>query len=72
MTALICKKLNSFSTAMVHAGMGEWQVNGFLSSLNIPAVSHKTLSARKKEMGDVVSNVAKESTRAALNEEIMM
>ena len=57
---------------MVHAGMGERQVNSFLSSLNIPAVSHKTLSARQEEMGDVVSNVARESTRAALNEEIMM
>ena len=57
---------------MVHAGMGEREVNSFLSSLNIPAVSHKTLSDRQKEMGDVVSNVARESTRAALNEEIMM
>ena len=57
---------------MVYAGMGERQVNGFLSSLNIPAVSHKTVSARQKEMDDVVSNVARESTRAALNEEIMM
>ena len=57
---------------MVQAGMGKWQVNGFLSSLNIPAVSNKTLSARQKEMGYVVSNVSRESTRAALNEEIMM
>ena len=57
---------------MVHAGMGERQVNSFLSSLNIPAVSIKTLSTRQKEMVDVVSNVARESTRASLNEEIMM
>ena len=50
---------------MVHAGMGERQVNSFLSSLNLPAVSHQTLSAPQNELGDVVSNVARDSTRVA-------
>ena len=57
---------------MVHAGMGERQVNSFLSSLNIPAVFHKTLAARQIEMGDGVSNVARDSTSAAFKKEIMM
>ncbi|XP_056004761.1 uncharacterized protein LOC125659810 isoform X2 [Ostrea edulis] len=58
------------AAAMVHSGLGERQVNSFLSSLNIPAVSHKTISRRQTEMGTVVQSVARESTEMALMEEI--
>jgi hypothetical protein len=63
-------KVISIFIAMVHSGMGERQVNSFLSSLNIPAVSHKTISRRQKEMGTVVESVARDSTEMALTEEI--
>ncbi|XP_056013520.1 uncharacterized protein LOC130052467 [Ostrea edulis] len=57
------------AAAMVHSGLGERQVNSFLSSLNIPAVSHKTISPRQTEMGTIVQSVASESTEMALMEE---
>lgn len=57
-------------SAMVHSGIGERQVNSLLSTLNIPAVCHKTLSRRQKEIGAAVNFVAQDSTERALKEEI--
>lgn len=57
-------------SAMVHSGIGERQVNSLLSTLNIPAVCHKTLSRRQKEIGAAVNYVAQDSTERALKEEI--
>lgn len=57
-------------TAMVHSGIGKRQINSLLSTLNIPAVCHKTLPRREKEIGAAVNFVAQDSTERALKEEI--
>ena len=59
-----------FITALVHSGLGERQANSFLSELNIPAFSYKLVSARLREVGNVVEEVAKESTNEALEKEL--
>lgn len=56
-------------SAMVHSGIGERQINNLLSTLNIPAVCHKTL-LRREEIGAAVNFVAQDSTERALKEEI--
>ncbi|XP_071141460.1 uncharacterized protein [Mytilus edulis] len=57
-------------TSLVHSGLGERQANSFLSELNIPAFSYKLVSARLREVGNVVEEVAKESTNEALEKEL--
>ncbi|XP_063448459.1 uncharacterized protein LOC134727990 [Mytilus trossulus] len=61
---------SKLATALVHSGLGERQANSFLSELNIPAFSYKLVSARLKEVGNVVEEVAKESTNEALEKEL--
>ncbi|XP_071144059.1 uncharacterized protein [Mytilus edulis] len=61
---------SKLATALVHSGLGERQANSFLSELNIPAFSYKLVSARLREVGNVVEEVAKESTNEALEKEL--
>ncbi|CAC5391995.1 unnamed protein product [Mytilus coruscus] len=58
------------ATASVNAGLGERQVNTLLSGLNIPPVSHCMMSARQKDVGVALQEVAKETVDQALCEEI--
>ncbi|XP_077991796.1 uncharacterized protein LOC144446003 [Glandiceps talaboti] len=54
---------------MIHAGIGERQLNSLLSSLNIPPVNHRTLKKREREIGKVIEEIAVTSTTSALIEE---
>ncbi|KAH3801145.1 hypothetical protein DPMN_154791 [Dreissena polymorpha] len=56
--------------AMVHAGVGVRQINGILSTLNIPAVNHTMLIRRQNEAGQAVEEVAKSSADTFLQEEV--
>ncbi|XP_062581421.1 uncharacterized protein LOC134243205 isoform X2 [Saccostrea cucullata] len=55
---------------MVHTGIGPYQVNTLLTSLNIPSVSSWTLQNRQHETGPVLEKTAVESTRSSLHDEI--
>ncbi|CAG2205332.1 unnamed protein product [Mytilus edulis] len=47
--------------AAIHIGLGEHQLNAFLSILNMPTVSHKMFDQRSKEVGEVLESLAEES-----------
>ncbi|CAC5360207.1 unnamed protein product [Mytilus coruscus] len=47
--------------AAIDLGLGEHQINGLLSILNIPTVSHCMIDNRIREVGDVIESVADES-----------
>ena len=55
---------------MIHTGLGEQQVNGFLGQLNIPPVSHSMLDERQREIGEIMEFVAEESMREWKEKEI--
>ena len=62
---------NPFSSlGMVHSGLGETHVNNFLTSMNLPPISHKTLKKREREVGPIIEKVAEESCEKALAEEV--
>jgi len=46
---------------MVHTGIGPTHVNAFLTSMNIPSISHTTLHRRQPEAGLTIEHVAKQS-----------
>ena len=60
----------SILIASINAGLGERQVNTLLSGLNIPPVSHCMMSARQKDVGVALQEVAKETVDQALCEEV--
>ncbi|CAG2209294.1 unnamed protein product [Mytilus edulis] len=45
----------------IDLGLGEHQINGLLSILNIPTVSHCMIDNRIREVGDVIESVADKS-----------
>ncbi|CAG2248750.1 GGA [Mytilus edulis] len=47
--------------AAIDLGLGEHQINGLLSILNIPTVSHCMIDSRIREVGDVIESVADQS-----------
>ncbi|XP_076082639.1 uncharacterized protein LOC143053746 [Mytilus galloprovincialis] len=47
--------------AAIDLGLGEHQINGLLSILNIPTVSHCMIDSRIREFGDVIESVADQS-----------
>ncbi|CAG2232154.1 unnamed protein product [Mytilus edulis] len=47
--------------AAIDLGLGEHQINGLLSILNIPTVSHCMIDNRIREVGDVIESVADKS-----------
>lgn len=51
---------------MLDAGIGATHVNLVLTSLNIPAVSEKTLKSREREIGPAIEQVAKTSCNESL------
>ena len=57
-------------SAMINAGMGERQVNTFLTSLNIPPITHKTLKSGERKVGKAFEASADESVhRVAIEEQ---
>ena len=55
--------------AMVHSGMCAEQVNDFLTTLNVPAVSNRMLTERLQEAGETIEETAKESIHESLLQE---
>ncbi|XP_063446744.1 uncharacterized protein LOC134726274 [Mytilus trossulus] len=51
------------ATASIHTGLGERQVNGFLSTLNIPPVSHRMFDQRQNEIGTILEEIAEKSMK---------
>ncbi|CAC5401769.1 unnamed protein product [Mytilus coruscus] len=56
---------------MIHAGIGETQLNNFLSSLNVHCIDAKTLKIRENEAGSVLENQAIMSQQRHLQMEIL-
>ncbi|CAC5392601.1 unnamed protein product [Mytilus coruscus] len=59
------------ATGMIHAGIGETQLNNFLSSLNVHCIDAKTLKIRENEAGSVLENQAIMSQQRHLQMEIL-
>ena len=57
---------------MLHAGLGERQVNLLLTSRNIRHIHHKSLKEMEREAGKSIENVANKSVEAALNVECQL
>ena len=54
---------------MLHAGLGETQLNNLLSTMNLHCIDHKSLKAREHEVGQVLEKHAEESEQKFLLEE---
>ena len=54
---------------MLHAGIGETQLNYLLSTMNLHCIDHKSLKAREHEVGQVLEKHAEESEQKFLLEE---
>jgi hypothetical protein len=57
---------------MINGGFGEQHVNCMLASLNIPTITQKSLKNREREVGVHLTDLAKESCQAHLQEELRM
>ena len=57
------------SLGMIHCGVGAKTVRNFLSTLNIPCPTEKTLKRREREAGRFVEVAAKRSCLQAIREE---
>lgn len=57
---------------MVHVGMGETDVNEWLSVLNVPPLARSTVKAREREMGPNFEAIAEDSCQKALHLEQAM
>ena len=57
---------------MLHAGLGERQVNQLLTSMNIRHIHHKSLKEMEREVGKNIETVANQSVEAALNVECQL
>ncbi|XP_062600095.1 uncharacterized protein LOC134261710 [Saccostrea cucullata] len=67
-----CFDVNTkLAAAMLHAGIGEQQVNNILAELNLPSIHHKTLKEREREIGCVMEDIAENSCNAAIQAEII-
>lgn len=51
---------------MLHSGSGHRQIQNFLSTLEIPTISFKSLKHRELEVGHHVSKVAEQSCKDAI------
>jgi len=48
---MITKFCLYFNSGMLHAGIGETQLNNLLSTMNLHCIDHKSLKAREHEVG---------------------
>lgn len=58
------------ATGMIHTGIGPAQINGLLTTLNIPAISSKTIQKRQMETGSAIEKVAEDTIQNVLQDEI--
>ena len=54
---------------MLHAGIGETQLNNLLSTMNLHCIDHKSLNAREHDVDQVLKKHAEESEQTFLLEE---
>ena len=54
---------------MLHAGIGETQLNNLLSAMNLHCIDHKSLKEREHEAGKKMERYAEESENQSLLEE---
>ena len=54
---------------MIHAGIGETQLNNLLAAMNLHCINSKTLKDREIEIGEVMEFSAEASERKFLLEE---
>ena len=57
---------------MYATGIGEMQLNTFLSAVNIPPISSSTMKRIERVVGPVIEMVAKESCEEAVKLEITL
>ena len=50
---------------MIHAGIGHSHVSGFLSSLGIPSMHHKSMKRMERNIGTVIEQTARDSCAQA-------
>lgn len=55
---------------MLHASVGETNVNNLLAAINVPFVHHKTLKRREREAEKGLESLARKTVEDALREEI--
>lgn len=55
---------------MVHAGIGETQLNNLFSAMNVHCINHKTLKERENEIGKTIEDVVSVSEEKFLQEEV--
>lgn len=60
-----------YISAMIHSGIGYTQVQHFLTTLNLHGITHTSLKEREIEIGGVMEELAEESVKNALTEEII-
>ncbi|XP_077863137.1 uncharacterized protein LOC144345911 [Saccoglossus kowalevskii] len=69
-TGLPVWDINSkLAIGMLHAGIGERQLNNFLSTLNVPGIHHKSLKSREREVGAAIEKIANASVLQSLEDE---
>ena len=54
---------------MIHAGMGEQQINKFLTTINLPAVHQKTIKRLERKVAPVIEELAADSVNQSTMEE---
>lgn len=57
---------------MIDVGLGEKHVNSLLSALNIPTISPRSIKCRERELVPHLSEMAEETCRKSLEEEVSM
>ncbi|CAC5400875.1 unnamed protein product [Mytilus coruscus] len=57
------------TTGMIHAGIGETQLNNLLAAMNIHCINSKTLKEREIEIGEIIESNAEASEKKFLLEE---
>lgn len=55
---------------MVHAGIGETQLNNLFAAMNVHCINHKTLKERENEIGKVIEDEVSVSEEKFLQEEV--
>ena len=54
---------------MYHAGIGQTQVESFLSTIGVPSMHHKSMKQREREVLPHIAGVAQVSCDMAIKEE---
>lgn len=54
---------------MIHSGTGRTQLNGFFTTINMPAMHHSFLDKRSQEAGKAIESVAESSCETVIQQE---